>query len=242
MLYSSINDELFSSVKKLIQAFLTRDKLLTRLFILLFIISVIGGTIQLLSLFNVLDSEIWDKVFFIFVGIDMVILILIYAYQSNRQQDEINAKILEVEKEVKKHPENPSAAWDLARIKLESYLNRNISQVRWIFFWTVIVMIAGFIIIGYGIYKIYTSPANFQPSILVSIVGILTELIGATFLIIYKSTMNQAKEYVNILERINAVGMSVQILESIDKTAVVLQNNTRAEIAKELLKIYGNKS
>lgn len=65
--------------------------------------------------------------------------------------------------------------------------------------------------------------------------------IGATFLILYKATMAQATDYVNILERINAVGMSVQILETIEEDDTKLKQKTTAEIAKQLLELYSLK-
>ena len=52
--------------------------------------------------------------------------------------------------------------------------------------------------------------------------------------------MQQAKDYVNVLERINAVGMSVQILESIQQDQSMLKDEAKAELAKKLLELYGN--
>jgi len=51
--------------------------------------------------------------------------------------------------------------------------------------------------------------------------------------------MAQAKEYVTVLERINAVGMSIQILQSIEGAEPLLRNTARAELAKDLLRMYG---
>ncbi len=101
-------------------------------------------------------------------------------------------------------------------------------------------MLVGFIIIGYGVIRVYQSPDNFRPSIVVTVSGVVVEFIAATFLLIYRSTMEQAKEYVNILERINAVGMSVQILDNVEGNDPGLRDKTRAEIAMELLKLYGS--
>jgi hypothetical protein len=145
-----------------------------------------------------------------------------------------------VEQRVREHPNEPQAAWDLARIKLESYLNRNLVQIYWIFFLTLVVMVAGFIIIAYGVIRVYESPDSFRPSIVVTVSGVVVEFIAATFLLIYRSTMEQAREYVNILERINAVGMSVQILDSVEASDTGLRDKTRAEIAMGLLTLYGS--
>ena len=144
------------------------------------------------------------------------------------------------QKRLKENPNEAKAAWDLARLKLESYLNRNLSQIRWIFLLTLLVMIIGFAIISYGIVRVYQNPAFLSPSILVTLSGVLIEFIGASFMLIYKSTMEQARNYVTVLERINAVGMAVQILDSIEAADVKLRNQTRADLAKTLLSMYGS--
>jgi hypothetical protein len=105
---------------------------------------------------------------------------------------------------------------------------------------TLIVITAGFVIIGYGVIQVYKLTDNIQPSIIVTLSGVIVEFIAATFLLIYKSTMEQARDFVNILERINAVGMSVQILESIESDDTGLRDKTRAEIALGLLSLYGS--
>ena len=96
----------------------------------------------------------------------------------------------------------------------------------------------GFALIGYGVYRVYETPQNFAPSVVAAASGILVNFIGATFLVIYRSTMEQAKDYVTILERINAVGMAIQILDSIEGADGALRNQVMAEIAKEMLGMY----
>ena len=100
-------------------------------------------------------------------------------------------------------------------------------------------MVVGFVIVGYGVVRVYQSPENLKPSIVVTLSGVLVEFIATTFLLIYRSTMEQAKDYVTILERINAVGMSVQILESIETDVDNLRDKTRAQVARDLLSLYG---
>lgn len=236
-----LGNNFFDIINLVIRAYLKRNKVINRLFMAVVIAGITGATIAILILTKVLNQEIWEPIAAVVLAIGIIIILVIRSYQSVQEQNDARQEIEKVEEVARNNPDKPKATWDIARIRLESYLTRNLSQVKWIFFWTVTVMIAGFVIIGYGILKVYESPTNFEPSVLVTIVGVVTELIGATFLIIYKSTMNQAKEYVNVLERINAVGMSVQILDSIDDSAKELQNTTRAELVKELLMLYGQK-
>jgi len=234
-----IDDFPLDFAKAIIQAWLGRDTITRRIFYFVFALIPIAITIGILSDTEIIPKSPWNTIVLIIAIIILLLILFIIAIQFIRNEREAKARILEKEEELRKHPESTKTAWELARLTLESYLRRNIKQVSWIFFWTILIMIAGFIIIGYGIFKVYESPDNFKPSILVSISGILTELVSATFLVIYRSTMTQAKEYVKVLERINAVGMSVQILETIDDKESDLKNKTKAELASVLLNVYG---
>lgn len=207
--------------------------------IVLFILLLFGLLIIIVET-NLFGNSIGKNLAALLV-IGMVVLPVIivdFFFTSFSSEREIKKTIKEVEQKIISSPNEKAAAWELGRIKLESYLNRNLKQVQWIFIWTVMVMIAGFAIIGYGIMKAYEG-ASINASIITTSSGIIIEFIGATFLLIYKSTMQQAKDYVNVLERINAVGMSVQILDSISQTEVKLQDETKADIAKKLLELYG---
>ena len=52
---------------------------------------------------------------------------------------------------------------------------------------------------------------------------------------IYKSTMAQANQFMAILERINTVGMAIQVLDTIPNDQVELKATTKAEIIRLLL-------
>ena len=70
---------------------------------------------------------------------------------------------------------------------------------------------------------------------LLSVAGVILLCVGATFMVIYRSTMTQANEFMLILERINTVGMSVRVLDSIPEDEKLLKNETRAQIVELLL-------
>ena len=167
-----------------------------------------------------------------------VLALVITAYQKSNEETKREQRIEEAERRVQENPKETQAAWELARVKLESYLDRNLKQVRSIFWLTVFIMLVGFSLISFGIYNIYQDPKSLNASVLSTITGVLINFIGATFLILYKSTMAQAKDYVTVLERINAVGMSVQILDKIENDESNLRQKTTAEVAKQLLVLY----
>lgn len=225
----------------IIQIIKKGNKKIKRLFLLSIVLGIIAVSIQTLGDAKIIYYAV-SKILTLIFGVSSLLLflgILIFTEQEEVEKQE--KKIEEIERKYQENPENTKNAWDLARIKLESYLNRNLSQIRAIFLLSVLIMIVGFVILGYGILQVYDNPENLKPSILVAFSGILVNFIGATFILIYKSTMAQAKDYVTVLERINAVGMSIQILDNIDDIDKKLKNETSAELAKELLKLYANK-
>ncbi|MGC2329307.1 MAG: hypothetical protein WA604_21525 [Candidatus Sulfotelmatobacter sp.] len=135
-------------------------------------------------------------------------------------------------------PQQARFAWELARTKLEAYFDRNLELVRLVFFAAVLTMIAGFGLVGYGIILSLSRPETIKPSLVAAGSGILTEFIAATFMVIYRSTMLQAASYMSVLERINTVGMAVQILDSIPEESAAIKNETRASMTKQLLQSH----
>ena len=169
-------------------------------------------------------------------SVGFVLLMSVAEFFELQTSERAEKKIEVAEQNFRENPEKPQLAWELAQARLESYLDRNLSQVRSIYLWTVVVMTVGFLLIGIGAFEAFQDPNKFKAAELSAISGVLVSFIGGTFMIIYKATMAQAKDYVTILERINAVGMSVQILESLTKDD--LKQESLADIAKSLLHMY----
>jgi len=176
----------------------------------------------------------------IIIGIIIVVMAIVAAgfqlFNSIEQIRKSRENISKAESKVEAEPEKVKPSWDLARITLESYFNRNLGQVTYIFWLSVIIMIIGLMIITWGISQAIQSPNIITPALIASIAGVITEFIGATFLFIYRSTIQQAITYTQTLERINSVGMAMQILDTMpdDAKSDDLKNNTKA-ILVELL-------
>jgi len=155
--------------------------------------------------------------------------------KSNRV---VREKIEKAESKLEEEPEKAKPAWDLARVTLESYFNRNLSQINSIYWLSVIVMLVGFGILVWGIWMALSSSTVVVPAAIASVAGILTEFIGATFLFIYRSTIEQAVNYSKTLERINSVGMAMQILDTMsDKVnSDDLKSNTKANLVELLVR------
>ena len=96
-------------------------------------------------------------------------------------------------------------------------------------------MTIGFIFILFGITQTMNANSNLDAAFLAAISGIITEFIGATFMLIYRSTHKQATSYMSVLERINTVGMSFQVIESIEDKYDELKNTVKSEVAKLII-------
>lgn len=226
-------------LENLFKAWKGGSKPIRRTIIIAIISTSIAILFLVLSKFVFYDFEGWvEGIASIFGLIAAILALVVSAYYETEQKEKQDQKIEKLQKEVENNPRETKTAWELAQLKLESYLNRNLRQVSAIFNLTLFVMLVGFGLIIFGVYKVFENPELLQPAILVSCSGLVVNFIGGTFLLIYKSTMNQARNYVEVLERINAVGMSIQILDTIDKSQSDLKDQTTADIAKELLKIY----
>lgn len=197
-----------------------------------------AGVSLVTGFLGVLPKPIAQTVATAFAVSAVLIAAVIAAYQEVAEQEAREQKIETVERQLREHPEKPQLAWDLARVKLENYLDRNLSQVRSIYWLTLVVMLCGFGFVSYGLFQASQEPDKLPMSIVASASGVLISFIGGSFLLIYRSILAQSKDYVTVLERINAVGMAVQVISSIPDEGADLKNQAKAGLAKQLLTLY----
>jgi putative ubiquitin-RnfH superfamily antitoxin RatB of RatAB toxin-antitoxin module len=194
--------------------------------------SLITGAILAVS------KSIFSKETAIGVVVSALVAIIAYALAARSQKalEQVReVRIAGLELKLEQEPEKVKFAWDLARITLETYFDRNLNQVRMIFFVAIAVMVAGFGFVLWGIKVAVQNPESVKIAIIASASGILTQFIGLTFMAIYRSTMLQAGQFMKVLERINTVGMAVQILDTMKDTSSELKDLTRVDIIRLLL-------
>jgi len=141
----------------------------------------------------------------------------------------------QTEKQLSQAQAETRVAWASARIKLEDYLTRNLIQVKLVFWVAVCVMATGFGFVLQGVFIAIRNPDHVSPAALAVLSGMVTQFIGATFLVIYRSTMQQASDFMKILERINTVGMAVDELDRIPDAQLALKNEVRARLVELLV-------
>jgi hypothetical protein len=167
------------------------------------------------------------------------LLVLIIAFLISlwrwwtRAERQFAKKIEQIEVKAEQQPEKSKDAWD--QQKLEAYFSKNLSHVGLIFVIAIAAMGVGFMIMMTGVILAIANPDSIKTSSLVAFSGIITEVIGATFMAIYRYTMAQANQYVEVLKRINTVGRAEKIMDAIPESE--LKNKTRAEIAGLLLSV-----
>ncbi|MFN8546598.1 MAG: hypothetical protein U0527_01150 [Candidatus Eisenbacteria bacterium] len=204
-------------------------------------VALVGIALLIVGIGYVTDRrETLEPIAAVVGGVAAALTFVVTAYQRFLEQRSVDAKIRTVEEKIRDNPERPQLAWELAQTKLESYLNRNLGQVRSIFWLTAIVMLVGFGFVLYGVERAFDAPDRLHVAMVASASGVLISFIGGSFLIVYRSTLAQSKDYVTVLERINTVGMCVQVLETIPAASAELKHQTTADIAKGLLHLYAN--
>lgn len=200
--------------------------------------------------FEAAGASLFPALGYVLAGIGLVLLgVALVDFLAARHPSKTaaaNAPLLQEELQraltrVQETPGKAGPAWDLARVKLELYFDRNLAQINQIFWLSAGVMSAGFVVVLVSIFLPFNgmarqgAAASMTPAWIGGIAGVITEFIGATFLFIYKSTVQQAASYTRTLERINSVGMAMQILDTISDESRELQDRTKAQIVKLLL-------
>jgi hypothetical protein len=153
---------------------------------------------------------------------------------SSEAQIRAEERVAEAEEKVKTEAE---PAWALARVTLDEYFQRNLGQIKSVFRLSMAVIGIGFGVICFGVVRAFQSPDAILPATIASLAGVLTEFIGATLLFIYRSAIQQAVDYSKALERINSVGMAMQILDTIPdpSTPDDLKSKTKATLVERLV-------
>ena len=182
------------------------------------------------------DAKMVTGALLLFLGALVLLISLILGASSLAVKKRLKAEHYQgLVEESKKVSEKVRPTWDMAKATLEQYFDRNLKQINLIFYVSVFVMLVGFAIIIWAIYISLNPPPGsdhvVSPAVIGTLSGIITEFIGATFLFIYKSTVEQAIRYTSSLERINSVGMSMQILDTIQHTKETMLELTQAKIS-----------
>lgn len=124
------------------------------------------------------------------------------------------------------------------KISLEDYYRVNLSQIQIIFTFSVAAMIAGFILIIvsllWSMFIVVNKPQNNQqsstnyiPSVVGAVSGMIGNFIGATFLFLYKSAVEQSSKYSQFLERDNSLKLAQSLLEDIKSKAEESDENEK---------------
>ncbi|MBU4260570.1 MAG: hypothetical protein KKC76_01640 [Proteobacteria bacterium] len=233
-------DPYISFIESLVKAWKRDDKRVRAALLLAVTATTFAILIVLFGQSGLVNEQVTKTLAGVIGALAGLVAMGVSAYQGLAEQEAREQKIETVEQRLREHPEKPQLAWDLARVKLESYLDRNLSQVRSIYWLTLIVMLCGFGFVSYGLFQASQNPEKLPVSIVAAASGVLISFIGGSFLLIYRSILAQSKEYVTVLERINAVGMAVQVISTIPEASAELKSQTKAELAKQLLTLYAH--
>lgn len=154
--------------------------------------------------------------------------------------DEVAPIDLDLARErVAQQPDKTKPAWDLATARLETYVSTNLKQINMIFNVSVVVMLIGFLLLVVAVVLAIENSENVTAALVSGIGGAFTELIGATFLALYRSAVQQSGQYLQVLDKTSSVGIAIHILDNIpagespETQAKVVE--AKIEVAKLLL-------
>jgi Ca2+/H+ antiporter len=212
------------------------------------ILGILAASVAFLVAFPLLVSGVFEdptQVLALLSALFGTIVGLVGTYfgiktSSDAQRRAAEERVTKAEERVEAAPEQATPAWGLARATLDQSFQRNLGQIRLIFLLSVVVMLVGFLVICFGVLRAFQSPDVLLPATIATLAGVITEFIGATFLFIYRSAIKQAVDYSKSLERINSVGMAMQILDTMptppDPAAPdSLKSKTKATLAERLV-------
>ena len=146
-------------------------------------------------------------------------------------------RIRELEKKLEEAKEKLTPAWVMAQHRLDRYLEQNSRHIRQIFILSVIAMVIGFGMVILGIWEAIQSPDELVPAAISGVAGLITEFIGTTFLFLFRSTVQQARDYAPMLERMGSVGMVMHIVDTIPEPD--LKSQTKAKVSVLLMQQMG---
>lgn len=175
--------------------------------------------------------------YFLYAGLFLLILGCVFLVdnriRATRKGQE--ARLAHAKELAEQNPERARFAWQLARTRLENYFDRNLFQVNLVFWAAIFVMAAGFGVVLWGVEGLIRAKAPKEVEYVTAAAGVVTQFLGATIMVLYKSTVQQANDYIKVLDRINNVGMAMQVLDQVPEEPAELKNHVRQEIILRLL-------
>ncbi len=164
--------------------------------------------------------------------IGFVLLIFLYILLfKDELQEQIKTK-KEIKEEEKNNPEKIKPVLDYAKIELQEQITIIKNQAKIVFIFSIIFLCFGIVAILLTILK---KDIPNKIALITAIGGAITEIIGGVFLVMYKSLISQLNENLKILERLNIIGISIKILDTIAINNKEKINNVKIELTKKII-------
>jgi hypothetical protein len=127
----------------------------------------------------------------------------------------------------------------VAASQLQGYIESNRGQINSIYRLSMIVMAVGFIFILFAIILALVNPTTYAAPLVAGTGGVISVFIGATFLLLYRSAVEQAQQYIFTLDKQSSVSIALKIIDEV-KDGDKEKDAARIEIAKLLISEKGN--
>lgn len=161
--------------------------------------------------------------------------VLLISVNNIKEENNVKKRLVEKQNEIKlaekESPLKIGPIWELGRLELGENMTQTRKKADILFNFSIVFIISGIIGLCGSIFLHFNSPQNF--SFLIGVGSIILESFGGIFIVLYKTTINQLNKNIEILAKINNVGMSLRILDSLDPSSEVFE--AKIEISKLLI-------
>lgn len=174
-----------------------------------------------------LDPTNTSQLFVILAVLFMVVLICMFALSYLRNQSIKQAEVrLEEAQETFENKPTLSNRWDVLIAKYDLYAALNLRQNRMVFILSLLLILASFVMIGFGLYRDYN--LNLEPSDLLTrpqslawiVSGLVTQFFAGTILVIFRSVVQQTSEHRKAHEKFASIGIAMMMLDEVKEVSL----------------------
>lgn len=157
-----------------------------------------------------------------------------YQYQILKSQEIKEKELIILKKDEEEKKDEILPIWKTSRFQLENQILEADKKAKWIFNLSIALIVIGFFGICFSIYFAINN-SNFNVALITISGAVITNFLGGTVMLMYKNSLLQLNKNIEILEKVNSVGMSLKILDTIKNNNREC-SKTKLEIAKKLIK------
>lgn len=170
--------------------------------------------------------------FIILIFLYLILFSIEIKEQNEKNIKEQSEKKEKIKEEELKNPEKIKPVLDYAKIELQEQISIIRKHIDRVFVASIIFLIIGVITFLIVIFK---KDIPNKIAIITTTGGVMTEIVGGIFLIMYKSLISQLNENLKILERFNIIGVGSKIIDTLETNNIEEINKLKISLAEKII-------